>query len=154
MVGPDVCNAAEGGATALDLLAQATRAAVDEGDLVVVSVGTNDPAPWQQVPVGVFARALLDCMQSVPARRWVYVAPPGVDESRLPGSGDRTNAILDEYRDAAVSACNEAGAKIVRTERIIEPLGAGAFVSDGLHLSGRAYQVVLPAIAKAVHETA
>lgn len=50
MVGPDVCNAAEGGASALDLLAQATRAAVDEGDLVVVSVGTNDAAPWKQVP--------------------------------------------------------------------------------------------------------
>ena len=149
MVGPDVCNVAEGGASALDLLAQATRAAVDEGDLVVVSIGTNDAAPWKQVPVRVFARAVLDCMQSVPARRWLYVAPPGVDESRLTGSGNRTNAILDEYRDAAVSACNDAGARVVRTERVIKPLGAGAFVSDGLHLSGPAYKVLLPAIAEA-----
>src|SRR5215217_5772612 len=129
MLGPDVCNAAEGGASAPDLLAQGTRAAVDEADLVVVSVGTNDAAPWKQVPLTVFARALLDCLQAVPARRWVYVAPPGVDESRLTGPGDRTNAILDEYRDAAVFACNEVGARVVRTERVIRPLGAGAFVS-------------------------
>lgn len=153
-VGADVCNAAEGGASALDLLAQAAKAAVEEDDLVVVSVGTNDAAPWKQVPVTMFARAVFGCMQSVPARRWVYVAPPGVDESRLTGLGDRTNAILDKYRDAAVSASNDAGARVVRTERVIGPLGAGAFATDGLHLSGRAYQVVLPAIAEAVRATA
>jgi lysophospholipase L1-like esterase len=138
----------------LDLLAQAAEAAVEEDDLVVVSVGTNDAAPWKQVPVPTFGQALLRCMQSVPARRWVYVSPPGVDESRLTGSGDRTNAVLEEYRDAAFSACSDAGARVVRTERIVEPLGAKAFVSDGLHLSGPAYRVVLPAIAEAVHAVA
>ena len=150
-LGPDVCNAAEGGASSLDLLAQATGAAVEEDDLVVVSVGTNDAAPWKHVPVTKFAQAVTHCLRSVPARHWVYVAPPGVDESRLTGPGDRTNAVLDEYRDAAVSACVEAGASVVRTELVIGPLGADAFASDGLHLSGRAYQVVLPAIAEAVH---
>ena len=154
VLGRDVCNAAEGGATALDLLVQATKAAVEKDDLVVVSVGTNDAAPWKQIPVTVFAQGVFRCMQSVPARRWVYVAPPGVDESRLTGSGDRTNAVLDEYRDAAVSACSDAGARVLRTERVIGPLGAGAFASDGLHLSGRAYKLVLPAIAEAVHATA
>ena len=150
-LGPDVRNAAEGGASSLDLLAQATRASVEEDDLVVVSVGTNDAAPWKHVPVPAFAQAVTHCLQTVPARRWVYVAPPGVDESRLTGPGDRTNAVLDAYRDAAISACDEAGARVVRTERIIAPLGANAFVGDGLHLSGRAYRVVLPAIAQAVH---
>lgn len=151
LVGPDVCNAAEGGASALDLLAQATRAAVQDGDLVVLSVGTNDAAPWKQVPVPVFAGAMRHCMESVPARRWIYVAPPGVDETRLAGSGDRTNAILDEYRDAALSVCSDTGAGVVRTERVIESLGAAAFVDDGLHLSGPAYKAVLRAIADAVH---
>lgn len=86
--------------------------------------------------------------------RRVYVAPPGVDESRSRGSGDRTNAVLDEYRDAAITTCIDAGAGVVRTERVIAPLGAGAFVSDGLHLSGRAYKVVLPAIAEAIRAVA
>ena len=71
-----------------------------------------------------------------------------------PGAGDRTNAALDGYRDAAVSVCNEVDAHVVRTERVIDPLGADAFVSDGLHLSGRAYKLVLPAIPEAVRATA
>lgn len=153
VVGPDVCNAAEGGASVLDVLAQATRAAVQDSDLVVLSVGTNDAAPWKQVPATVFARAVAQCLESVPARRWIYVAPPGVDEARLTGSGDRTNAILDAYRDAALSVCGDAGAGVVRTERVIAPLGAAAFVDDGLHLSGPAYKLVLRAIADAVHAT-
>jgi lysophospholipase L1-like esterase len=149
VLGPDVRNAAEGGASSLDLLAQAASAGIEEDDVVVVSVGTNDAAPWKQVPVAVFAQTVLECMRSVSARRWVYVAPPGVDESRLSAPGDRTNEVLDGYRDAAVLACSEAGARVVRTERVIEPLGADAFVGDGLHLSGRAYAVVLPVVAEA-----
>ena len=152
-VGTNVHNAAEGGATALDLLAQAAGAAVDESDLVVVSVGTNDIAPSKHVPLTSFGRAVRGCLQSVHARGWVYVAPPGVDETRLTGSGDRTNAVLDAYRDAAVSTFDDAGARVVRTDRVISPLGAAAFVGDGLHLSGPAYRLVLPAIAAAVQAT-
>lgn len=151
LVAADVCNAAEGGASAHDLLAQATGAKVREADTVVLSVGTNDAAPWKQVPVTVFVRTLFRCLDSVPARRWVYVAPPGVDEDRLTGLGDRSNAIVDEYRGAALSVCQDLGARVVRADRIIRPLGASAFVDDGLHLSGPAYKVVLPAIADAVH---
>ena len=58
LVGPDVCNAAQGGASTRDLVAQATRAAIHHSDLVVLSVGTNDGAPWKQVPVPAFARAI------------------------------------------------------------------------------------------------
>ncbi|WP_374453961.1 SGNH/GDSL hydrolase family protein [Nocardioides sp.] len=150
VVGQDVRNAAVGGATSLDLLAQADGAMVTQDDLVVVSVGTNDAAPWKWIPVTTFAQALLGCMESMPARRWVCVAPPGVEESRLSGSGDRTNAVLDRYREAAGSACVQAGAHLLRTDQVIAPLGADAFAGDGVHLSGRGYEVVLPAIAEAV----
>ena len=154
LVGGEICNAASGGASARDLVAQATRAAVDDSDLVVLLVGTNDAAPWKQVSVPAFARAMLDCLASVPSRGWIYLAPPGVDEARLTGAGDRTNATIDAYRDAALAVCDGVGAGVVRTDRVIEPLGAAAFVDDGLHLSGPAYKVVLGAIADAVHETA
>ena len=138
----------------LDVRAQAARAAVSEDDQVIVSVGTNDAAPRSRVSVAAFAHALSRCLQSVPARRWVYVTPPGVEESGSTGSGGRTNDVIDEYRAAAVSMCDDAGVRVVHTERVIEPLGASAFVSDGLHLSGRAYRVVLAAIAHAVRSSA
>jgi lysophospholipase L1-like esterase len=153
-LGPDVRNAAEGGASSLDLLVQAARAGVQSGDLVVVSVGTNDAAPWKRVPLAAFSRALSSCLQTVPAHRWIYLTPPGVDEARVQGSTGRTNAVLDDYRDAAIAACDDAGAHVVPTERIIGPLGAAAFADDGLHLSGRAYGVVLPAVADALRSTA
>lgn len=65
-MGPDVCNAAEGGATALDLVPHAAGAAVEEDDLVVFSVGTNDAAPCKQVPVTAYAQAVRRCMRAVP----------------------------------------------------------------------------------------
>jgi lysophospholipase L1-like esterase len=149
-IGPDVTNAAEGGASSLDLLAQARRAGVREQDVVVVSVGTNDAAPRTNVPLDEFAAALARCLGSVPTGSGVYVAPPGVDESGLTGTGDRTNAVLDRYRDAALAVCEQTGARVVRADHVIAPLGPGAFAGDGLHLGGRAYDLLLPAIANAV----
>ena len=152
LIGPEVRNAAEGGASSRDLLAQTARAGIDDADLVVLSVGTNDAGPWQHVRIEEFAEALDHCLRTVPAVGWVYVAPPGVDESRL-GPGDRTNAVLDDYRDAALAVCVQAGAGAVRADRVVAPLGPQAFVDDGLHLSGHAYQLLLPAIAAAVRTT-
>jgi lysophospholipase L1-like esterase len=152
-IGPDVHNAAEGGASSRDLLAQAARAAISKADTVVVSIGTNDAAPRKSGPVDEFAASLTHCFRSVPARAWVYVAPPGVDEARLAGTRDRTTAVVDEYRDAALTACEAWGASVVRADEVIGPLGPDAFVDDGLHLSGRAYDLLLPAIAEAVRAT-
>lgn len=149
-IGPDVTNAAEGGASSLDLFAQARRAGVREQDVVVVSVGTNDGAPWKRVPLDEFAAALADCLGSVPSGSGVYVAPPGVDESRLPGTGDRTNAVIDRYRDAALAVCEQTDARVVRADHVIAPLGPGAFAGDGLHLGGRADDLLRPSIAEAV----
>ena len=63
-----------------------------------LSVGTNDAAPWKQVPLAEFEQALSTLMRSYSPRGWVFVAPPGVVEERLTGAPDRTNAVIDEYR--------------------------------------------------------
>lgn len=149
LLGPDVRNAAVGGARVHDLEAQVAVASVVPDDVTVVSVGTNDAAPWKAVPVLDFTEALRACWLAVPARRRVYVAPPGVDEARLGGPRDRTNRIIDLYREAAVVTCRELDVRVVRADQVVAPLGAGAFVDDGLHLTGRAYRLLLPALAEA-----
>lgn len=154
VLGPDVRNAAVGGASVRHLPGQAASAGLTAGDVVVVSVGTNDAAPWKQVPLTSFVGALDDFTRSVPCRRIVYVAPPGVDEARLTGTHDRTNAVIDAYRDAALAVLRDVAAQVVRADRLLEPLGARAFVDDGLHLSGAGYRVVLPAIAELARPTA
>ena len=59
-------------------------------------------------------------------------------------------AVIGDYRDAAIAACERAGARVLRADHVIAPLGAGAFASDGLHLGSRGYELLLPAIAEAV----
>ena len=145
----DVRNAADGGASASDLRRQAAAVGVRESDTVVLSVGTNDAAPWKQVPVSEFVRSLVTFVGSHAPRGWVFVAPPGVVEGRLSGARDRTNSVIDSYRLAAIEVCDELGVHVVRTDLMLESLGAKAFAEDGVHLNAAGYRVLVPAIASA-----
>lgn len=145
----EVRNAAEGGASSRDLLRQADAVGVLPSDVVVLSVGTNDAAPWKQVPVSEFAQALSTLVASHPPRGWVLVAPPGVVEERLTGGPDRTNAVIDDYRHAAIEVCEGVGGAVVRTDLLLAALGAKAFADDGVHLNGAGYRVLVPAIVAA-----
>ncbi|WP_107774349.1 SGNH/GDSL hydrolase family protein [Nocardioides sediminis] len=146
-IGENVLNAAQGGATVRHLEAQAEGVRLTASDLVVVSVGTNDAAPWNAVPVADFQRTLSRFVGSRQAGAWVIMTPPGVDESRL-GAGDRTNAVVAHYRDAATAVADSRTARLLDTRSLLTPLGADAFAKDGLHLSGLAYRLLLPALAQ------
>ncbi len=150
-VGDDVVNAARGGATVTDLDSQAADVGLDPADVCLVSVGTNDAAPRHGVDVADFHRVLDGFVVSHSGGRVVVMAPPGVDEGRL-GPGDRTNAQLDRFRDACVEVARSHTARLLDTPSLIAPLGTAAFASDGLHLSGTAYGVLLPALAQRCRE--
>ncbi|QDP96470.1 SGNH/GDSL hydrolase family protein [Microlunatus elymi] len=87
-------NVARGGASSRDLSTQVVGTKITDSDVVVLSVGTNDAAPWQQVPVDEFAENLSRFCSSHVPRNWIYLACPGVDERCLNPVGDRTNAII------------------------------------------------------------
>jgi lysophospholipase L1-like esterase len=146
-LGQNVFNAAVGGATIHDIDAQAAAASVGHDDVLVLSIGTNDSAPRQAVPLGVFAEALDRFLGWWDVRRWVIILPPGVDESRLDSAGDRTNSLLSEYRAAEIGAAATVDARLVDSRAVLLPLGSRAFAQDGLHLSGKGYRVLLPALA-------
>lgn len=149
-LGQNVANAAVGGATIHDLDAQAVAASIGHDDVLVLSIGTNDSAPWQAVPLGAFAEALERFLGSWDVRRWVIILPPGVDESRLDNAVDRTNALLSEYRAAEIGAAVTVDARLVDSRALLLPLGSRAFAQDGLHLSGKGYGVLLPALASVI----
>jgi lysophospholipase L1-like esterase len=164
-LGPSVVNAAVGGACARDLLPQAVRAGVTSSDVLVVSVGSNDAAPWKAVPLSEFASLVDAFLAAVPRAGLVLLTSPGVDESRLvsnrdldvevlvrPRSAtrDRTNAVLSSYAEAARSRFAAAGAVVVDGRTLLTDLGPAAYDSDGLHLTGAAYNVLLPALASAI----
>jgi lysophospholipase L1-like esterase len=146
-IGENVLNAAQGGATVLHLEGQADGADLTGSDVVVVSVGTNDAAPWSDVSVAVFQRVLSRFVRSERAGAWVILSPPGVDEARV-GPRDRTDAVVGEYREAAAAVAASSSARLLDTRSLLAPLGMAAFATDGLHLSGAAYRILLRALAE------
>lgn len=148
-LGDRVLNAAVGGATVLDLEAQTDGAVLTAEDVVVVSVGTNDAAPWNKGQVNDFHRTLTDFVMSRQVRTWVVMAPPGMDESRV-GAGDRTNAVLSTYCAAATAVAESVSARLIDSRALLQPLGSRAFNRDGVHLSGEGYRRLVPALREAV----
>lgn len=153
---PTVARVAFGGACVHDLPAQATQVDPTPSDVAVLSVGTNDAAPWKQVPLEQFTARLTEFVAATRVGGWVLVTSPGMDPAQSGdfGPGDRDDQVLERYRNAAEQAF-EAGAAdvpwtVVRTERLLAPLGPGAFLADGIHLTAQAYDRVLPALATAV----
>ena len=148
-LGSSVLNAAVGGATVLDLDGQARGASLTADDVAVVSVGTNDGAPWNRVLVNDFRRTLTEFVMSRHVQAWVLVAPPGVDESRL-GPDDRKNVVMSDYSGATASVAKSVSARLIDSRALLQPLGSRAFKRDGVHLSGEGYRLLLPALADAV----
>jgi lysophospholipase L1-like esterase len=142
----EILNAAVGGATSRDLEAQAHEAEIRPSDDVVVSIGTNDAAPWKQVPLAEYEQRLRELLDNLWPDRTVLVTTPGVDESRLGGAGDRTNRVLATYAATAATVFSEAGATVLDAAKVISPLETAAFAEDGVHLSGEGYRRLLPAI--------
>ena len=150
LVATPVIDAAQGGASIGDALRQASSIHVDANDIVVLSIGTNDAAPWKQTSLDAFSDGLDQLKDSFDLRRWIYMTPPGVDESRLSGSSNRTNVVMEIYRDEAITVLRSAGASILPSHEVIAEQGTLAFSSDGVHLTEAAYSLLLPEIAKAI----
>jgi lysophospholipase L1-like esterase len=145
-----VVNAAVGGAFTSDLVAQAVGTEVAAEDRVAVSVGTNDAAPWKQLPLAEAVDNVTSFVTDFRPTRLVYLSPPGVDEQRLAGPNDRAVSLMAAYGEAISQVFLAAGATVVDAAALLAPLGPRAFVGDGMHLSGAAYDVVLPALREAL----
>lgn len=153
-LGDEVVNDAVGGSCAPDLVGQVAGRDLTSYAAVVVSVGTNDASPWGPETRADFARDLTALVAGHPGVRWVYVASPGIEESRFDFFGGGANEELEAFSRAAAGVFSEAGGATVRTRDVLAPLGTAAFLDDGVHLTGAAYDVLLPAIADAARDVA
>jgi len=147
LAGTQVENRAVGGSTVQALPGQAAGLDLSSYDAVVVSLGTNDAAHWGDVPLADFRARLASVVDS--AARWVAVTTPGVDGARTP-DGRRSNDVMAGYADALASVVEGAGGVTVPSRDVIASLGSDGFQDDGFHLTPSAYDLLLPAIAKAV----
>jgi len=146
-IGPQVTNRAVEGSIAAQLEGQLAGLDLDEYDVVVISIGTNDAAPWRDLTLPEFTSAIRDALTRIGDKRTVFMRSPGVETGVR---GEELRLRMAEYAEAAASLFTRAGGEVINTPQLLAPLGAAAFNDDGLHLTARAYDVLLPAVAHAI----
>ncbi|WP_049571315.1 SGNH/GDSL hydrolase family protein [Streptomyces sp. SBT349] len=144
-----VVNCAAGGWDSADLAARAPALARCGPDLVVLSVGANDCAPWKRVPLPSFAAHVAAVGSAFAGARLVGFLPPRIREVDRPGLGRRRNATLDAYREALRDAVGPT--RCLDVPRILAGLtGAAPLAEDGLHLTAASYDALIPELARLV----
>lgn len=147
-----VHNHAFGGATSDDLRARAGFEGAVPGARLLVSIGTNDLAPWKQVPLARFASNVALCLERWGGTRATVLGPPIVDEerqARLRGGFGRTNALVAAYSDAMRAAVAAAGAQWTDPAAALGSAGP-VHEDDGVHLNEHGYEVVLQQVARVI----
>lgn len=120
-------------------------------DWVVYSFGSNDSAPWNDVPLQVFDSSYRQLLARSPGRRAVVLGPPPVLESG-PGALGRTNVRIGQYSDCAARIAAERGGAFVSLLDLLRP--EADLVDDGLHLNQVGYQKVAHALVSVLRARA
>jgi hypothetical protein len=143
-----VVNGAVGGANVLDLEGQLRR--FRPAGIVVISIGTNDAAPWKRVPLPAFRAGVAQTLGGLMGSRLIYVAPLGVDEVRLTGPGDRLNAEVRRYASVVIEMVSSVGGTVIDLADVLSGIRPDAFEADGVHLTTVAYGVVVQVLGEAI----
>lgn len=147
-----VHNHATGGANSADLIERAPVEAAIRRALFVISVGTNDLAPWKRVPLAEFGANVGGVLEVLGGRRSVVVLPPTVDEAsqaRSHGEQGRTNSLVAEYGRVLAKVSREAGALVVDLPTLLGD-NADVHEMDGIHLNAHGYSLFMRAITAGV----
>ena len=135
--GADVYNCAAGGWNSDDVLRKSNVIAALKPDVVVVSLGMNDAAPWKMLALPKFQSNLTGIFADFGAARKVFVLPPPIDEQKTNRPNDRTNTGIKQYCEAARNVCAHANAEVLDTWQRFEPLLGvqEVHVQDGVHFN-------------------
>ena len=101
-------------------------------DATVMSFGSNDAAPWKQVPLEEFVVCYEEILRRVVSPVTVVMGPPPVREDRDDARG-RTNAVLDGYAATARQVAVYHGARFLDLREVLDPVTD--LDADGLHLA-------------------
>ena len=148
LAGCAVVNGAVGGADVHALGDQLAR--FQPSGIVVVSVGTNDAAPWNCVPLAEFTATLEQTLGGLGSCRVIFLASLGVDEARLMGSSDRLDEVMRRYATAAMEVVRSHGGMVIDLVEELSAIRSQAFEPDGVHLTTVAYDVVLRALGERI----
>ncbi len=144
--GYDFYNCAVGGWDTNDCVAKAPYIARLKPDLLIVSLGTNDAAPWKQVPLEKFKENIPKIFNAFEGSRIIYFLPTPVDEVKI-ASTDKNRSIkeIKQYHDAAKSVCEAHEVEYIDSFTVFKPLldsGVEYHIEDGVHFNDLAYEII------------
>ena len=148
----DIYNCATNGWNTDDCLKKAPYISKLEPDLLVVSLGTNDAAPYKLVPIERFADNIPKILAYFPKSKVIYFLPPPVDENKTKLVGKALkNSDIKPYHDKAKQICEELGIAHIDSFSVFKPLidgGEDYHIEDGIHLTDRAYEIIAKELSK------
>lgn len=147
----DVYNCAAGGWNSIDCVKKAEYIARLKPDVLVLSLGTNDSAPWKQVPINIFKTNLPKIFKAFPKSKIIYFLPPPVDENKTEGEHKSlTNAVVKQYHAVINEACKQNNVIVLDSWTMFMPLleaGLDYHDEDGIHLNDIAYETISSKLA-------
>lgn len=147
----DIYNCAVGGWDTNDCVEKSPYISKLKPDVLVISLGTNDAAPWKQVPLEQFKENIPKIFEAFSDSRIIYFLPPPVDEVKI-AKTDAKRSIkgIKEYHDAAKALCESHTVSYIDSFRVFKPLmdnGQEYHIEDGVHFNDFAYEIIAKELA-------
>ncbi|TDS81088.1 lysophospholipase L1-like esterase [Amnibacterium kyonggiense] len=138
-------NHAYGGATALDLVPQLRQISVHPGDVLVISITTNDLAHWKQVPLDRFREAVTEVLRLTSHHRTIFLLPPPLDPARQHAARPaqvRSPEDQLRYLTELIARIRDSSADTIALP------ADDIHDTDGVHLNDYGYDLLIAALAR------
>ncbi len=151
--GYDIYNCAAGGWNTDDAVKKSPFIASLKADIVVISLGLNDAAPWKQVPLPNFEKNMNKILHNFKNSRIIFFLPPPVNVSKELGDTKRLNEIGVDYYEIAKKICSKNKVEIIDSWKLFTRLlekGKDYHIEDGVHINDFGYDIFIDQLAKTV----
>lgn len=142
----DIYNCAVGGWDTNDCVKKSPYISQLKPEVVVISLGTNDAAPWKQVPIEKFIENIPEIFKTFSNSKIVYFLPTPVDEAKTKSVGKGLlNEHIKPYHDAAKNVCEEQGIAYINSFAVFKSMidaGQEYHNEDGIHFENIAYEII------------
>lgn len=108
-----VYNCATAGVNSSDLIKKGEYIARLKPEIVVLSVGLNDAAPWKRIAHNDFTKNIKQLLQFFSDSKIIFLLPTPIFEASRISPNDRNNSDIGEYRDIIKSECEIGSTRCV-----------------------------------------
>jgi lysophospholipase L1-like esterase len=147
----DVYNCAVGGWNTNDCVKKAPYISNLKADVVVISLGTNDAAPYKQVPIEKFVDNIPKIFEAFKDSKIIWYLPTPIDQSKRNEPGKEIpNEVVKKYHDAAMNVCKKYNIDFIDSFSIFGPMLESGDVyhnEDGVHYIDKAYRIIASEVA-------